>query len=63
MNKHSGNKEKNKDQTDGSMHQVLSMPDIYADFRPEEIDEIFFTESFQRNRSIHHENLWFFTRC
>jgi hypothetical protein len=55
--------EKNKGQTKESIDQVTSMPDFYEDFRPEEINEIFFTESVQRDRNTHHENLWFFTRC
>jgi hypothetical protein len=63
MSKSLRNKQKSKEQTVESMDQVASLHDIYEDFRPEEIDDIFFTESVQRDRSIHHENLWFFTRC
>jgi hypothetical protein len=63
MNKPVKNKRKNKDQADGSNGQITAMPDIYEDFCPEAINEIFFTESVQRDRSVHHENLWFFTRC
>jgi hypothetical protein len=54
---------KNKGPADESIDQITSLPDFYEDFRPEEINEIFFTESSQKDRSIHHENLWFFTRC
>ena len=57
------NPEKNKGRADESIDQITSLPDFYEDFRPEEINETFFTESSQRDRSIHHENLWFFTRC
>jgi hypothetical protein len=63
MNKLLNNKSKNKKKTDESIGQIKSLPDFYEDFRPEEINETFFTESVQRDRSIHHENLWFFTRC
>ena len=48
---------------DESIDQITSLPDFYEDFRPEEIHENFFTESVQRDRSIHHENLFFFTWC
>jgi len=48
---------------DESIDQITSLPDFYEDFRPEEINEIFFTESVQRDRSSHHENLFFFTWC
>jgi hypothetical protein len=54
---------KSKGQSDGSIDQITSLPDFYEDFRPEEINEIFFTASAQRDRSIHHENLFFFTWC
>lgn len=48
---------------DESIDQITSLPDFYEDFHPEEINEIFFTESVQRDRSIHHANLLFFTWC
>jgi len=54
---------KNKGQADESIDQITSLPDFYEDFSPEEINETFFTESAQKDRSIHHEILWFFTRC
>ncbi len=54
---------KNKGQSEESIGQITSLPDFYEDFYPEEINEIFFTESAQRDRSIHHENLLFFTWC
>lgn len=57
-------KKKSDAKPDGnSVSSIESMPDLYEDFRPEEINEIFFTEAVQRDRSVHHENLWFFTRC
>jgi len=46
---------KNKGQPEESISQITSLPDFYEDFRPEEINEIFFTESAQRDRSIHHQ--------
>jgi hypothetical protein len=55
--------EKQKGQPEGLMDQITSLPDFYEDFRPEDIDEFFFTESAQKDRSIHHTNIWFFTRC
>jgi len=57
------NPRRSKGQTEESIDRITSLPDFYEDFRPEEINEIFFTESAQKDRSIHHENLWFFTRC
>jgi hypothetical protein len=55
---------KNKGQPDGSIDQITSLPDFYEDFRPEEIDEILSTAFAQRDRSIHHQNIFlFFTRC
>jgi hypothetical protein len=48
---------------DESIDQVTSLPDFYEDFHPEDFDEIFFTESVQRDRSIHHLNIFFFTWC
>lgn len=54
---------KNKSQPEGSIDQITSLPDFYEDFSPEEINEIFFTESAQRDRGTHHENLFFFTWC
>ena len=63
MKKPVANKQKNKDLTDELNDRVTSMPDLYEDFCPEVINEIFFTESVQKDRSVHHENLWFFTRC
>ena len=53
---------KQKGQPEDLMDQIISLPDFYEDFRPEDIDEFFFTESAQRDRSIHHKNIWFFTR-
>ncbi len=40
---------KNEGQPDGSIDQITSLPDFYEDFRPEEIDEIFFTAFAQRD--------------
>ena len=54
---------KNNGQPEESIGQITSLPDFYEDFCPEEINEIFFTEAVKRDRSIHHENLLFFTWC
>jgi hypothetical protein len=54
---------KRKGKTEESIGQITSLPDFYEDFRPEAINETFFTESAQIEQSIHHVNLWFFTRC
>jgi hypothetical protein len=57
------NSQKKKNQNEKSIGLITSLPDLYEDFRPEEIEEHFFTESAKVDRSIHHENLFFFTRC
>jgi len=54
---------KNKGQPEESIDQITSLPDFYEDFRPEDINEIFFSESEQKDRSIHHKNILFFTWC
>jgi len=58
-----GKKNKGQLESQESIGQITSLPDFYEDFSPEEINEIFFTESVQRDRSIHHKNLLFFTWC
>jgi len=58
-----GRKNNGQPESDESIDQITSLPDFYEDFSPEEINEIFFTESAQRDRSIHHQNLLFFTWC
>ena len=54
MNK-PGKKNKGQPESQESIGQITSLPDFYEDFCPEEINEIFFTESAQRDRSIHHQ--------
>jgi len=52
-----------KIQKEKATSQIKSLPDLYENFSPEDIEELFFTESAKMDRSIHHENLFFFTRC
>jgi hypothetical protein len=62
MNESEENEQSNKDQADESIGQITSLSDFYEDFRPEDINEFFLIGSSQNDRSIHHENIWFFTR-
>lgn len=63
MNEPESSDRKNEDRSGEAPEQITELPDFYEDFGPEAIHETFFTESAQRERSIYHENLFFFTRC
>jgi len=46
-----------------SVDQVMSMFDVYEEYRPENVIEIFLSD-FAGGYSVRpYENLWFFTRC
>jgi hypothetical protein len=61
--KNSSNSHAKKERIDLPIDQTTSMFDAYAEYRPENVIEIFLSDFTGGNTVRPYENLWFFTRC